>query len=158
MIGLYSSTNTNTVEPQQNQVEFVLASFPREEEEKGPGFSHSHMRLIVVDFHHLCILLIYFHTLVTPILTLNVTLSVDLWQQRMACSKKLTWLYSFSGRFEAINTQWELPWSQLTRRKGYLPAKLSQKVNLGFHYASVCSFCWRTSLINSARLLAKALR
>ena len=36
-----------------------------EEEEKGPGFSHFHMGLIAVEFHHLCILLIYFHRLQT---------------------------------------------------------------------------------------------
>ena len=46
-----------------------------EEEEKGPGFSRSHMHLIAVEFHHLRILLMYFRTLVTPILILNVTLS-----------------------------------------------------------------------------------
>ena len=32
----------------------------KEEEEKGPGFSHSRMCLIVVEFHYLHILLIYF--------------------------------------------------------------------------------------------------
>ena len=53
---------------------------PKEEEEKGPGFSRSHMRLITVEFHCLRILLIYmyFHKLVTPELILNITLSVDL--------------------------------------------------------------------------------
>ena len=48
------------------------------EEEKGPSFSHSCMRLLVVEFHCLRILLIYFHMLVTPILILSVTLSVYL--------------------------------------------------------------------------------
>ena len=50
----------------------------KEEEEKGPGFSRSHMRLIAVEFHLFCILLMYFCTLVTPLLVLHVTLSVDL--------------------------------------------------------------------------------
>ena len=49
-----------------------------EEEEKGPGFSHSRMRLIAVEFDRLCILLTYFRTLVTSISILNVTLFVDL--------------------------------------------------------------------------------
>ena len=50
-----------------------------EEEEKGPGFSHSRMLLIAVEFHRLRILLIYFCTLVTRESILNITLSVDLW-------------------------------------------------------------------------------
>ena len=49
-----------------------------EEEEKGPGFSRSRVRLIVVEFLNLRILLTYFCTLVTPESILNVTLSVDL--------------------------------------------------------------------------------
>ena len=49
-----------------------------EEEEKGPGFSRSRMRLITVEFHRLRILSIYFRTLVTPILILSITLSVNL--------------------------------------------------------------------------------
>ena len=48
---------------------------PEEKEEKGPGFSRLCMHLITVEFHSLCILLIYLHTLVTPILP-HVTLSV----------------------------------------------------------------------------------
>ena len=48
-----------------------------EEEEKGPGFSCLHMHLIVVEFHHLRILLIHFRTLVTPILILSVALFID---------------------------------------------------------------------------------
>ena len=45
---------------------------PEEKEEKGPGFSRLCMHLITVEFHCFCILLIYLHTLVTPIL-LHVT-------------------------------------------------------------------------------------
>ena len=42
-----------------------LSLVPRpQEEEKGPGFSHLHMRLIAVEFHRFRILLIYFRTLV----------------------------------------------------------------------------------------------
>ena len=37
-----------------------------EEEEKGPAVSCLRMRIIVVEFHCFRILLIYFHTLVTP--------------------------------------------------------------------------------------------
>ena len=48
----------------------------------------------------------------------------------MAC-KKLTRFYSFSGRFEAISRQCELPWSRLVRRRGSLPAKPSQKAVSG---------------------------
>jgi len=48
---------------------------PKEKEEKGPGFSRLCIRLITVEFHSLCILLRYLHTLVTPILP-QVTLSV----------------------------------------------------------------------------------
>ena len=56
-----------------------ISLVPRpEEEEKGPGFSRSRMRLIAVEFHRFRILLIYFRTLVTPESILNVTLSVDL--------------------------------------------------------------------------------
>ena len=51
---------------------------PKEEEEKGTAFSCSYMCLIAVEFHHLHILLIYFCMFVTPILTLNIKLSVDL--------------------------------------------------------------------------------
>ena len=56
-----------------------LSLIPRpEEEEKGPCFSRSRMRLIAVEFRRLRILLIYFRTLATPESILNVTLSVDL--------------------------------------------------------------------------------
>ena len=50
-----------------------LVPTPKEEEEKGPGFSHSHMRFIAVEFHCLHILLIYFCTLVTQESILNIT-------------------------------------------------------------------------------------
>ena len=56
----------------------VLRPEEEEEEEKGPGFSCLHMHLIVVEFHHLRILLIHFRTLVTPILILSVALFIDL--------------------------------------------------------------------------------
>ena len=104
-----------------------LPSFPGPKEEKGSGFSRLRMCLIAVELYHLRILLVYLRTLMTPESILNITLSVDLWQQSMAW-KKLTRLYSFSGRFEAINTQCELLWSRLTRRRGYLPAKPLQEV------------------------------
>ena len=38
-----------------NKISLVL----RPKEEKGPGFSHLRMHLIVVEVHHLCVLLIY---------------------------------------------------------------------------------------------------
>ena len=60
-------------------VDLSLVPRPKEgEEKKGPGFSHSRMRLIAVEFHRFRILLIYFRTLVTLESILNVTLSVDL--------------------------------------------------------------------------------
>ena len=49
-----------------------------EEEEKGHSFSCSCVGLIVVEFHCFCIPLIYFCTLVMPIVILRFTLSVDL--------------------------------------------------------------------------------
>ena len=74
--------------PRHNMVSTSLV--PRfEEEEKGPGFSHSRMRLITVEFDRLCILLTYFRTLVTSISILNVTLFVDLIATYGAC-KELT--------------------------------------------------------------------
>ena len=55
------------------------------EEEKGPGFSCSRVRLITVEFHNLCILLTYFRTLVMPESILNVTLFVDLlWHAKIS--------------------------------------------------------------------------
>ena len=48
-----------------------LVPRPEEEEEenlKGMGFNRLRMHLIAVEFHRLCILLIYFRTLVTPII------------------------------------------------------------------------------------------
>ena len=45
----------------------------QEGEEKGPGFSRSHMCFIVVEFHCLRILLIYFRTLMTQESILNIT-------------------------------------------------------------------------------------
>ena len=62
-----------------SQVRASLVPGPEEEEEeKGPRFSCSRIHLIVMEFHCLCILLIYFWTLVMPVFILSVTLSVDL--------------------------------------------------------------------------------
>ena len=58
----------------QGVVNGSLVPRPKEEEEKGPGFSRSRMRLIAV-IPRLRILLIYFRTLVTQESILNVTLS-----------------------------------------------------------------------------------
>ena len=70
-----------------------LSLIPRPEgrgqrERDGP-----HMGLIVVEFHRLRILLIYFHMLVAPILILGITLSIDLSWQHIA-GKETHRLYS----------------------------------------------------------------
>ena len=65
----------------------IPRSEEEEEEEKGPGFSHLHMCLIVVELHHFHILLIYICIHVIPILLLRVTLSVDILWQHMSCKE-----------------------------------------------------------------------
>ena len=71
---------------------------------------------------------------------------------------KLTWLYSSSSQFEATNGMCELPWSQLTKTRGYLLVKPSQEVAWA-SIALLYAFSARDLLlINSAGLLTKALR
>ena len=48
-----------------------LVPRPNEKDEKGPGFSRSQMHLIVVEFHCLHILLMYFSMLMTPNIDTN---------------------------------------------------------------------------------------
>ena len=138
-----------------------LAPRPKEEEEeKGPGFSRLHMRLIAMESHTKCTLLIYF--LYTCDAKIDATrCTVHRFTSSVQRVKKLTQLHSSSGRFKAINGKCKLLWSQLTRRRGYQSATPSQEerepVTMGsLHFQLL--FLLETSLISSARLLTKALR
>ena len=76
-----------------------------EEEEKGPGFSHLNVRLIVVEYPHTIDIHLYFPILVTPI------------------------LYSSSGQFEAtcINrNKVRGPVESVDEKNSCLPAKTLQ--------------------------------
>ena len=106
---------------------YQLSLVPRpEEEEKRPGFSRSHMCLIVVKLPPP-------HTI--DILQYARDARIDIKRntvRRFMIAKydiqETHSLYSFSGQFEAINRQCELLWSRLMRRRGSLPAKPSQEV------------------------------
>ena len=75
----YGTTSENEIILGFTTSQISLVPRPKkEEEENGPGFSRSRMRLTAVEFHRLRVLLIYIRTLVTSISILNVALSLDL--------------------------------------------------------------------------------
>ena len=67
------------------------------------------------------------------------------------------WRHFSSSKLNQL-CHWHRPW--LMRQK--LPTMKQWRyicnLQLGFHCTSICPFCWRSSLISSAKLLAKALR
>ena len=110
----------------------------KEEEEKGPGFSHLCMCLIVVEFHRFRILLIYFHTLVTSILMLSIVHCLYICHSSIWYVKKLTWLYSSSGCYR--HKVWA-PMVSADKKKRLFTSKIIAGGNLSFHCTSVCPFC-----------------
>ena len=70
-----------------------LSLIPRPEGKGRRERDGPRMGLIVVEFHRLRILLIYFHMLVAPIFILGITLSIDLSWQHIA-GKETHRLYS----------------------------------------------------------------
>ena len=83
-----------------------------EEEEKWPGFSHLHMRLITMVFQSLCILLTYLWTFMTPNFEYYIVckelyhiymIHVCIYMMQWLPVKKLTWSCTSRGQFEALS-------------------------------------------------------
>ena len=92
------------------------------------------------------------HTIihVIPILFLRITLSVDILWQHMSCKETR----SITLIQQSI---WSYKWKMWTSEESIdeterIPnSKTIAKGNLGFHCTLVCPFCWKSSLISSAR-------
>lgn len=130
-----------------------ISLVPRpEEEEKRSGFSRLQMCLIAVKFHSLHTPAIYFRTfMMSNFDTKHITLSVDLsWQHIMACKKLACCSCAL------------ISWSEVEVRVGWWKKGLATPAGraitrgyLGFHWTTVCPFCWCSSLINSTRMFSK---
>ena len=112
-----------------SQVRASLVPGPEEEEEeKGPRFSCSQIRLIAMEFHCLRILLIYFCD--ASIHTKRYT--VCRFIIAAVLIQRLIWSYK--------RTVWA-PLQSVDEKKRLLTYKTIARGNLGFHCTSVCPFC-----------------
>ena len=116
---------------------YILASFPGPKRRERAWFQ---------PFVHVLNYLGYHHVLISG-------------RVPMTPSKSHGWLYDVGiHRFKPASLAKLQNLVELVYEKWLSTGKTTARGNLGLHCTSVCPFCWRSSLISCARLLAKALR